>query len=79
MSTCRHDLLGSSWIDSAAIPALSDRDIGDLLSVEVGIVEPLTDALIWENGNSTTFRLSPGTFAHAMVLAEKAAKYPAKR
>jgi branched-chain amino acid transport system substrate-binding protein len=41
--------------------------------------QPLTDALIWENGNTNTFRLSPSTFAHAMVLAEEAAKLPAKR
>jgi branched-chain amino acid transport system substrate-binding protein len=41
--------------------------------------QPLTDALIWENGNSNTFRLSPSTFGHAMILAEEAAKLPAKR
>jgi branched-chain amino acid transport system substrate-binding protein len=41
--------------------------------------QPLTDALIWENGNSNTFRLSPSTFGYAMVLAAEAAKLPAKR
>jgi branched-chain amino acid transport system substrate-binding protein len=41
--------------------------------------QPLTDALIWENGNSTTFRLRPSTFTQAMILAAEAAKLPAKR
>jgi branched-chain amino acid transport system substrate-binding protein len=41
--------------------------------------QPLTDALIWEHGNDTTFRLRPSTFTQAMILAEEAAKLPAKR
>ncbi len=41
--------------------------------------QPLTEALIWENGNSNTFGLSPSTFAHTMIFAEEAAKFPAKR
>jgi branched-chain amino acid transport system substrate-binding protein len=41
--------------------------------------QPLTDALIWENGNNVTFRLRPSTFTQAMILAEEAARLPAKR
>lgn len=41
--------------------------------------QPLTDALVWEKGNRYTFRLRPSTFTQAMILAEEAAKLPAKR
>src|SRR5690606_20331696 len=41
--------------------------------------EPLTDALAWEQGNPYTFRLRPGTYVQAAMLAEQAAKLPAKR
>jgi len=41
--------------------------------------EPLTDALIGEGGNRMTYRLRPGTFTQANMLAEAAAALPAKR
>lgn len=41
--------------------------------------EPLTDALAWSKGNPYTFRLRPGTYVQAAMLAEEAAKLPAKR
>lgn len=41
--------------------------------------EPLTDAIAWEKGNPYTFRLRPGTWVQAALLAEEAAKLPAKR
>ena len=41
--------------------------------------EPLTDTIAWENGNRYTFRLRPGTYVQAAMLAEEAAKLPAKR
>lgn len=41
--------------------------------------EPLTDALAWSKGNPYTFRLRPGTYVQAAMLAERAAKLPAKR
>ena len=41
--------------------------------------EPLTDAMTWENGNRYTFRLRPSTYMQAAMLAEEAAKLPAKR
>ena len=41
--------------------------------------EPLTDALVWSKGNRYTFRLRPSTYMQAAMLAEEAAKLPAKR
>ncbi len=41
--------------------------------------EPLTDAIAWQKGNRYTFRLRPGTYVQAAMLAEEAAKLPAKR
>ncbi len=41
--------------------------------------EPLTDALVWKNGNAETFRLRPSNYVQAAMLAEEAAKLPAKR
>lgn len=36
--------------------------------------EPLTDTLAWSHGNRYTFRLRPGTYVQAAMLAEEAAK-----
>jgi branched-chain amino acid transport system substrate-binding protein len=41
--------------------------------------EPLTDAIVWAKGNDYTFRLRPSTYMQAKMLAEEAAKLPAKR
>src|SRR5262249_42009674 len=41
--------------------------------------QPLTDALIWEKGNRYTFRLRASTYTQAVILAQEAAKFPAKR
>jgi branched-chain amino acid transport system substrate-binding protein len=41
--------------------------------------EPLTDALVWSKGNKYTFRLRPSTYMQAAMLAEEAAKLPAKK
>ena len=41
--------------------------------------EPLSDALVWAKGNRYTFRLRPSTYMQAAMLAEQAAKNPAKR
>ncbi len=40
--------------------------------------EPLTDALVWSAGNHYTFRLRPSNYMQAAMLAEQAAKLPAK-
>ena len=41
--------------------------------------EPLTDALAWSKGNRHTFRLRPGTYVQAAMLAERAAELDARR
>ena len=41
--------------------------------------EPLTDALVWSKGNRYTFRLRPSNYVQAAILADAAAKLPAKR
>ena len=41
--------------------------------------EPLSDALVWSNGNRYTYRLRPSTYMQAAMLVEDAAKLPAKR
>lgn len=41
--------------------------------------EPLADALVWAKGNEYTFRLRASTYMQAAMLAEEAAKNPAKR
>jgi branched-chain amino acid transport system substrate-binding protein len=41
--------------------------------------EPLSDAIVWAKGNRYTFRLRPSTYMQANMLAQEAAKLPAKR
>ena len=40
--------------------------------------EPLTDAITWSKGNAETFRLRPSNYMQAAMLAQEAAKLPAK-
>ena len=40
--------------------------------------EPLTDALVWSAGSRYTFRLRPSNYMQAAMLAEEAAKLPAR-
>lgn len=41
--------------------------------------EPLSDAITMSKGNHYTFRLRPGTYEQAAMLADEAAKLPAKK
>jgi branched-chain amino acid transport system substrate-binding protein len=41
--------------------------------------EPLTDAIVWSKGNKYTFRLRPSNYMQAAMLADEAAKLPAKK
>ena len=41
--------------------------------------EPLTDKIIWQDGNHYTFRLRPGTYMQAAMLVPEAAKLKKKR
>ncbi|MEH2479466.1 branched-chain amino acid transport system substrate-binding protein [Nitrobacteraceae bacterium AZCC 2146] len=40
---------------------------------------PLTDKLVWENGNRYTYRLRPSTYTHAAALVPEAVKLNKKR
>jgi branched-chain amino acid transport system substrate-binding protein len=41
--------------------------------------EPLTDKIVWANGNAYTYRLRPSTYMQCAMLVEEAAKLPARR
>src|SRR5687767_3662599 len=41
--------------------------------------EPLTDKIVWENGNRYTWRLRPSTYMQSAMLAPEAAKLKKKR
>jgi branched-chain amino acid transport system substrate-binding protein len=41
--------------------------------------EPLTDKIVWQNGNHYTFRLRPSTWMQTAMLVEEAAKLKKKR
>lgn len=41
--------------------------------------EPLTDKIVWENGNPYTFRLRPSTYMQVAMLVPEAAKLKKKR
>ena len=41
--------------------------------------EPLTDKIVWQNGNRYTYRLRPGTYMQAAMLVPEAVKLKKKR
>ena len=41
--------------------------------------EPLTDKIVWQNGNKYTYRLRPSTYMQSAMLAPEAAKLKKKR
>jgi len=58
---------------------LAVSDFAKQRQVPFVAAEPLTDTIAWSQGNRYTFRLRPGTYVQAAMLAEEAAKLPAKR
>ena len=58
---------------------LAVSDVARQKGVVFIAAEPLTDTIAWSKGNRYTFRLRPGTYVQAAMLAEEAAKLPAKR
>ena len=58
---------------------LAVSDFARQRSILFMAAEPLSDTLVWEQGHRYTFRLRPGTYVQAAMLAEQAAKLPAKR
>jgi branched-chain amino acid transport system substrate-binding protein len=70
------DLLAGGYLSNVGL-ALSDFAQQRKCLYIAG--EPLSDALVWEKGNRTCFRLRPSTYMQAAMLVEEAAKLPAKR
>ena len=70
------DLLAGGFLSNVGL-ALSDFAARNKRLFVAG--EPLSDALVWADGNSTTFRLRPSTYMQAAMLTPDAAKLPAKR
>jgi branched-chain amino acid transport system substrate-binding protein len=69
------DLLAGTFLSNVGL-AVSDIALRN--RVLFVAAEPLTDALVWDKGNRYTFRLRPSTYMQAAMLAEEAAKLPAK-
>ncbi len=58
---------------------LAVADFANQKKVLFVAAEPLSDALTWEKGNRYTFRLRPNVSMQTAMLAEIAAKLPARR
>ena len=76
LSSQKVDLLAGTFLSNVGL-AVSDIALRN--KVLFVAAEPLTDALVWDKGNRYTFRLRPSTYMQAAMLAEEAAKLPAKR
>jgi branched-chain amino acid transport system substrate-binding protein len=70
------DLLAGTFLSNIGLAVADFANRNKTLFVAS---EPLSDALVWEKGNAYTFRLRPSTYMQAAMLAEEAAKLPAKR
>lgn len=70
------DLLAGTYFSHVG---LAVADFAARNRVPFVAAEPLTDAITWQKGNRYTFRLRPSTYMQAAMLAEEAAKLPARR
>jgi branched-chain amino acid transport system substrate-binding protein len=70
------DLLAGGFLSNIGL-ALSDFAKQNNMVYIAG--EPLTDALVWQKGNRTCFRLRPSTYMQAAMLVPDAAKLKARR
>ncbi len=70
------DLLAGGYLSNVGL-ALSDFALHVDRIYVAG--EPLSDALVWQNGNRVCFRLRPNTYMQVAMLLDEAAKLPAKR
>ena len=76
VSNDKVDLLAGGYLSNVGL-ALSDFAAQNNTLYVAG--EPLTDALVWEKGTRTCFRLRPSTYMQVAMLLQDAAKLPAKR
>ncbi len=70
------DLLAGGYLSNVGL-ALSDYALHADKIYVAG--EPLSDALVWQDGNRVCFRLRPSTYMQVAMLMDDAAKLPAKR
>ena len=70
------DLLAGTFLSNIGLAVADFANRNKTLFVAS---EPLSDALVWSKGNAYTFRLRPSTYMQAAMLAEEAAKLPARR
>jgi branched-chain amino acid transport system substrate-binding protein len=76
LSDQKVDLLAGGFLSNVGL-ALSDFAARNQRLFVAG--EPLSDALVWADGNQYTYRLRPSTYMLAAMLVPDAAKLPAKR
>jgi branched-chain amino acid transport system substrate-binding protein len=70
------DLLAGTFASSTG---LAVADVASQQKKLFVAAEPLTDAIVWDKGSRYVFRLRPSTYMQALMLADEAAKLPAKR
>ncbi|MBS27770.1 MAG: ABC transporter substrate-binding protein [Alphaproteobacteria bacterium] len=70
------DLIAGTFLSNIGLAVADFAERNKVLFVAA---EPLSDAIVWAKGNDYTFRLRPSTYMQAAMLAEEAAKLPAKR
>ena len=70
------DLLAGTFASSTG---LAVADVAAQQKKLFVAAEPLTDAIVWDKGSRYVFRLRPSTYMQALMLADEAAKLPAKR
>jgi branched-chain amino acid transport system substrate-binding protein len=70
------DLLAGGFLSNVGL-ALSDFGLQNKKLFIGG--EPLTDAMVWSNGNRYCYRLRPSTYMQAAMLLDDAVKLGAKR
>jgi len=76
LSDARVDLLAGGFLSNVGL-ALSDFAARNGKLYAAG--EPLSDALVWDRGNPTCFRLRPSTYMQVAMMLPEAAKLKAKR
>ncbi len=69
------DLLAGGYLSNVGL-ALSDYALHTDKIYVAG--EPLSDALVWQDGNRVCFRLRPDTYMQIAMLLDEAAKLPAR-
>jgi branched-chain amino acid transport system substrate-binding protein len=76
VSTDQVDLLAGTFFSNVGLAVSDFAKANRRLFVAS---EPLTDAIVWGQGHRYCFRLRPSTYMQAAMLAEEAAKLPARR